>query len=159
MEIRKRTLSVQCVVVLLTALLLPSAVEAQLTAVLTGTVKDEQGGVIPGAIVRISSRALMGGSVRTTTDEQGRFRSPIPLSPGLYSLDIEVQGFLPHTEGNIRIGAGATPEIRVVVLQVGKLAQSIDVQTSGSQIESLNPGFETRFGPERVSNPGFRDSI
>src|SRR5437879_2488599 len=42
--------------------LLPHLTAAQgLTGTLIGTVKDDQGGVLPGAVVRVSSAALIGG--------------------------------------------------------------------------------------------------
>jgi hypothetical protein len=75
------------------SVLLPDMTVAQgLTGTLIGTVKDEQGGVLAGASVRVSSPALIGGPVTASTDERGRLRFPV-LAPGLYTLDIELQGF------------------------------------------------------------------
>ena len=51
-----------------------------LTGTLIGTVKDEQGGVLAGASVRVSSPALIGGPVTASTDERGRLRFPV-LAP------------------------------------------------------------------------------
>ena len=45
-----------------------------LTGTLIGTVKDAQGGVLPGAIVRISSPALIGGPQTQTTNARGQLR-------------------------------------------------------------------------------------
>ena len=48
----------------------PHVVPAQgLTGALIGTVKDAQGGVLTGAVVRVSSPALIGGSATLTTNE------------------------------------------------------------------------------------------
>ena len=48
----------------LTCLLMPAPAVAQgLTGALIGTVRDDQGGVLPGAIVRVKSAALIGGPV------------------------------------------------------------------------------------------------
>jgi hypothetical protein len=72
--------------------LLPDMTVAQgLTGTLIGTVKDEQGGVLAGASVRISSPAMIGGAMTVSTDERGRLRFPV-LPPGLYALDIELRG-------------------------------------------------------------------
>src|SRR5262245_46610336 len=135
MEIKKWTSSIQCLMVLLTAwLLLPSAVAAQdLTGALIGTVKDAQGAVVPGALVRVSSPAQIGGPLTMTTNETGQFRFPT-LTPGSYVLDVELKGFKRNHEEDIRIGAGATLQ-RTVVLKVGELAGSVvDVQESGSRM-------------------------
>src|SRR5215213_4924759 len=137
-----------CLVILATAwVLLPPAAAAQgVSGALLGTVKDEQGAFIPGARVRATSTALIGGPATTTTNEKGQWRFPV-LLPGTYALDIEFAGFAPHHEADVRIGAGATLE-RTVVLQVAGVAQSVVVQDSGSRIEARSSGFETRFGPE-----------
>ena len=63
-----------------------------LTGALIGSVKDAQGDVLPGAVVRLSSPALIGGPVSLTTNETGQLRFPA-LPPGQYSLDIEAKGF------------------------------------------------------------------
>src|SRR5262245_46722913 len=138
-------------IVLLVAasVLLPSIVAAQsLTGALIGTVKDEQGAVIPGAQVRATSPALIGGPATMITDETGQLRFPL-LAPGSYALDIEVPGFAAYHEPDIRIGAGATLE-RTVVLKVAGAAESIVVDGSGSRIEARGSGFETRFGSDYI---------
>ena len=53
-------------------ILLPRMAAAQgLTGALVGTVKDEQGAVLPGALVRLTSPALIGGPATVTTNERG----------------------------------------------------------------------------------------
>ena len=130
--------------------LLPALLAAQgLTGTLIGTVKDEQGGVLAGAAVRVSSPALIGGVLTLSTDDRGRLRFPV-LAPGVYALDIELQGFTSYHEADIRIGTGATIE-RTAVLTVGGLAESVVVEGAGSRIEARGSGFETRFGPDDLS--------
>jgi hypothetical protein len=127
--------------------LFPRIAAAQgLTGALIGTVKDQQGAVIPGALVRVTSPALISGSATTSTNDGGQLRFPV-LAPGTYVLDIDLPGFAPYHEEDIRIGAGATLE-RTVVLKVAAAAESIVVQESGSRIEARGSGFETRFGGE-----------
>jgi hypothetical protein len=129
------------------AALLPFTVDAQgLTGALVGVVKDEQGAVLPGALVRVTSPALIGGPVTTTTDERGQLRFPV-LFPGSYVFDIELAGFAPYHEDGIDIGAGATLS-RTVVLKLAGIAESIVIEGSGSRIEARSGGFETRFGSE-----------
>ena len=67
------------------------AVGQGLTGALIGTVKDAQGGVLSGAVVRVSSPALIGGPATLTTNEKGQLRFPA-LPPGPYVLDIESPG-------------------------------------------------------------------
>ena len=114
--------------------LLSGKVAAQgLKGKLIGTVKDAQGGVIPGAVVRVSSPALIGGAATVTTNENGQLRFP-GLPPGLYVLDIVVQGFAALHEEGIRIGAGATIE-RTAILKVEGMAESLVVEGAGARID------------------------
>src|ERR1700682_1526304 len=76
----------------------PRTAAAQgLRGTLIGTVKDDQGGVLPGAVVRVSSPALIGGPLTVTTSEKGQLRFPA-LLPGPYALDIQMQGFTTYHE-------------------------------------------------------------
>jgi TonB-dependent receptor-like protein/carboxypeptidase family protein len=128
-------------------LLLHGIAAAQgLTGALIGTVKDEHGGVLSGAEVRLSSSSLIGGPAARATDERGQIRFAA-LPPGSYVLDIAMSGFATYHEEDIRIGAGATLE-RTAVLKLAGLAESIVVEGTGSHIEARAPGFGTRFGPE-----------
>src|SRR5467141_3708312 len=80
------------------AMLLPRTADAQgLTGALVGTVKDEQGGVLSGALVRVTSAALISGPATTTTNEKGQLRFPV-LPPGPYVLDIELTDLRPITK-------------------------------------------------------------
>ncbi len=126
----------------------PRVTAQALTGALIGTVKDAEGGVLRGALVRLTSSALIGGQVTLTTNEKGQLRFPM-LPPGDYALDIELQGFASYHEAEIRIGAGATIE-RTAVLQLAGVAESVVVEGAGSRIEARDPGFGTRFGPEDI---------
>ena len=128
------------------ALQIDVAFAQEVTGTLIGTVQDAQGGVLRGAVVRVSSPALIGGPQTQTTNEQGQLRFPA-LPPGLYALEIEAQGFGPYHEDGIRIGVAATIE-RKVTLSVAGVAESVLVENAGSRIEARGSGFETRFGPE-----------
>ena len=58
---------------------------------LDGTVRDEQGGVLPGTTVSISSPALIGGSQTAVTGANGRY-SFTNLPPGTYTVLFEMAG-------------------------------------------------------------------
>ena len=75
-----------CLMLLATILLLPAptAWAQGLSGALVGTVKDEQGGVLPGALVHVASPSLIGGELTTTTNEKGQLRFPV-LAPGTYA--------------------------------------------------------------------------
>ena len=121
------------------------AIAQGLTGALIGSVRDAQGEVVPGALVRLSSRALIGGAQTLTTNETGQLRFPA-LPPGQYALDVEARGFSPVHE-EIRIGIGATIE-KTLVLNIAGVEESLVVEGAGSRFEARGSGFETRFGPD-----------
>ncbi|HTI37740.1 MAG TPA: TonB-dependent receptor [Vicinamibacterales bacterium] len=125
---------------------LRTATAQVLTGALVGTVQDQQGSAIPGALVRMTSPALISGSQTVFTSDKGQFRFPV-LQPGTYAIAIEVKGFAPYHEAGIIIGAGTTLQ-RTAVLQVAGVADSVVVEGSGSRIEARSSGVETRIGPE-----------
>ncbi|MEO5821355.1 MAG: TonB-dependent receptor [Vicinamibacteraceae bacterium] len=135
----------------------PIVIAAQgLTGALIGTVKDVQGGLLPGATVRVSSAALIGGPVIVTTNEKGQLRFPA-LPPGPYVIDIEMPGFVAYHEEDVAIGAGSTIE-RTAVLNVSGVTESVSVQ--GSRLDARGSGVGARFGSEGMSRiPTRRSSM
>lgn len=120
-----------------------------LSGSLSGSVKDQQGGVLAGATVVLTSPAQIGGEQRTTANDRGQWRFPV-LAPGTYTLTVEMPPtFAPHREEGIDIGAGAAIE-RQVVMRLAGVAESVSV-TAGSSVESRSSGFETRLGLDYLS--------
>ena len=68
---------------------LPAAVLAQ-EAVLTGTVTDSTGGVLPGVTV-VAVNDATGNRFEAVTDERGIYR--IPARVGAYTITAELSGF------------------------------------------------------------------
>lgn len=133
-------------------LLVPGPLGAQgLTGALIGTVKDEQGGVLPGAQVSLSSPALITGEVTTTTNDRGQLRFPA-LPPGLYTLSIALAPrFAAYRETGIVIGAGVTLE-RTAVLTIAGVVEQVSVDAVGSRLEARSSGLESRFGQDYLQN-------
>src|SRR5437763_14432543 len=80
----------KAVLMLMAALLLPSIASAQ--GSLTGTVRDESGGVLPGVTVEAASPALIEKMRTAVTDGAGQYRIT-GLNPGTYSLTFRLSGF------------------------------------------------------------------
>ena len=67
------------------------AVAQQTEARIAGTISDQNGGVLPGVTVTVTSSAT--GAARTAvTDEQGRY-TITNLPPGTYTVAAELSGF------------------------------------------------------------------
>jgi len=83
--------------VLVSALLLFSfsalTSQAQITrGIISGTVRDENGAVVPGAQVTITSTGSSLTKREATTDDQGFYRVGA-LDPGSYNVVVEKDGF------------------------------------------------------------------
>lgn len=143
----------------LVCLVQPANLAAQgVTGALIGTVKDQQGLPVPGADVRVSSPALIGGAMHQATNEKGQLRFP-SLPPGSYTLDVALTGFATRHEDGIVIGAGATIG-RWIVLAPAGIVESVVVDGGASRIDVRDPGFGTRFGPEDLrAIPSRRSSM
>jgi carboxypeptidase family protein len=92
--------------VLLTAtiLLMPIAAYAQ-EAVMTGTVSDSTGGVLPGVTVTALLEAT-GNTFVAVTDERGAYRLPVRV--GVYRITTELQGFTTVVRQGIQLLVGQT---------------------------------------------------
>jgi hypothetical protein len=91
---------------------------------LTGYVKDDTGGVLPGVTVTATSPAMLGPRTGVS-DAQGAYRL-VNLPPGEYVLTADLQGFTNYRLEHVVMSAGATltQDIR---LKVGGLAENVTV--------------------------------
>ena len=108
---------------ILAVVLLPGIVSAQ--AVLTGTVHDPSGAVLPGVTVEAASPALIEKTRSATTDASGQYRI-IDLQPGTYSLTFALAGFTTVRRANIELSGTQTVTIPIE-MRLGAIAETITV--------------------------------
>ena len=97
-------------IVLLGAILaLPLAAFAQ-EAVLTGTVTDSTGAVLPGVTVVAVNNAT-GNRFEAVTDERGIYR--IPTRVGVYQITSELQGFTTVNRAGVQLLVGQTANVNL----------------------------------------------
>jgi len=110
-------------VVLLVATVTPAL--AQITsATISGTIKDETGGVLPGVDVVV--RNLETGLARNVvTDENGYFTVP-GLTPGRYETRASLQGFTTAVQNGIALEVAQQAALNVV-LRLGTTEETITV--------------------------------
>jgi hypothetical protein len=104
------------------ALMAMPAMSQSLLGGISGTVRDEQGGALPGAMVTLSGKT---GSKNMPTDAQGIYRFAA-LDPGTYEVSGELSGFKPRKLTNISLSVGAQLTIDLN-LAVGGLSESLEV--------------------------------
>ena len=93
-------------------------------AVLTGTVKDEQGAVIPGASLAVTHSGT-NVATRVVTTADGVYLAP-NLIPGTYTVLAEASGF--------------GSQSRAVILEVGQRARIDFTMKVGGMSESVTVG-------------------
>ena len=89
---------------------------------LYGKVVDEQGGVLPGVTVTLSGQ---GAPVILTSDARGEFRF-LNLSPGAYTVKLDLTGFAVVTRENVAVQLGRNTEIRET-LKLSTVAAAVTV--------------------------------
>jgi hypothetical protein len=97
---------------------------------------DEQGAVVPGASITISSPVLVSGTQTGVTDTGGIYRF-VSLAPGTYALKVELTGFQTITREGVVVSAGTTTPIDVA-LHVGNLTETMTVQAQSPVIDTTN---------------------
>ncbi len=109
--------------VLLAVLLIPSVASAQAT--LTGTVRDNSGGVLPGVTVEAASPALIEKVKSAVTDDSGQYRI-VDLRAGVYTLTFTLPGFNTVQRTEITL-TGSTILTIPVTMNVGGIQETITV--------------------------------
>lgn len=98
-----------------------------------GTITDEQGAVLPGVTATLTGPQ---GTQTAVSDEKGGFRF-VGVSPGLYQLKAELQGFLAQERDDVTVGIGKTVSADFT-LKVAGVTETVQVTgaTSGVDVKS-----------------------
>ena len=134
---------------ILILLLTASAAWAQGTAQLSGTVRDESGGVLPGVTVTVTQTNT--GLVRTdVTDASGAYlMTNLPTGP--YKLEAALQGFRSYVQTGIVLQVGGTPTVNAV-LAVGALEEAVTVEAAAPIVDVKSSGISTVVNGEQIVN-------
>src|SRR5690606_30100908 len=105
-------LAVRVLVAVVSVLLAMPVVGYAQEAVLSGTVTDSTGGVLPGVTVT-AVHAATGNRFTGVTDARGIYR--IPARIGQYEVTIELQGFTTVTRTGISLLVGQTATVNATL--------------------------------------------
>ena len=103
-------------------------VSAQSGGIVSGRVTDERGANVPGAEVRLRSRAGIRLSARTNEEGVYAFNG---LAPGEYLLEVTARGFAVGTSEELRVERGQKAN-RDFVLSVGTINENVVVVATGT---------------------------
>lgn len=101
------------------------------TGTIAGRIVDAQGLAVPGVTVTVTGPQ----GVRTTvTDAEGRFNAPF-LTPGVYTVRAELQGFRTTEQRNVIVSLGQRVDLNVR-MDVGALTETVEVTASSPIIDT-----------------------
>ena len=117
---------------------------------------DEQGSVMPGVTVTLSSPMLVAGQTSGTTDAGGVIRFP-SLTPGVYSVKFAVQGFQTLVRENIVVQVGSTVPLDVA-LKMAKVAETVTVSAASPVVDTTTANVHVTLSQQLLQEtPGGRD--
>ncbi|MGV8039961.1 MAG: TonB-dependent receptor domain-containing protein [Thermoanaerobaculaceae bacterium] len=119
----------------------------------TGTVKDVDGGVLPGATVEARNQDT-GLVIRAVTDGRGFYRL-LNLPTGNYTMSCEMPGFATSSRSDIRLLVSQAPTIDFT-LQLAAQAETITVTSDVPLVEVSNTAAATTVQTEQINQlPSF----
>ena len=110
----------------------PSAAQLERGSV-SGTVVDQQGGVVPG--VTVNATNLQTRQVRTVVSDATGFYNLAQLNPGQYDISAELDGFKKATRANVQLDASANITIGFT-LEPGALTEVVTVTSDASALQT-----------------------
>jgi len=144
------------VVVLIAATIAaPAHAQVQTGSILVKAV-DQQGAVMPGVTVTISSPVLVSVSMNGVTDAAGTYRFP-SLVPGTYQVKLELAGFTTLVRDGIVVLVGQTTPLDLQ-LRVATLAETVTVAGQSPTVDTTSANVNVNLSETLIqSTPGGRD--
>src|SRR5262245_46674136 len=146
--------------VLMSAILLVSTAARLGAQVQTGSilikVTDQQGGILPGVSVTLTSPVLISGSMTGITNEGGIQRFP-SLVPGTYTVKLELPSFQTVVRENVTVVVGQTIPLDLQ-LKVATQAEIITVSEASPTVDTTSTNVNVNLGEQLLqATPGGRD--
>jgi outer membrane receptor protein involved in Fe transport len=133
---------------MLVLLLLSSPVHAQ-NAQISGTLKDQTGGVLPG--VTVTAKNVATGLTRSAVSEPtGDYRVPA-LPPGTYSVSAELQGFSTETRPDILLVIEQDAVINFT-LKPAAVAEAVTVTGESPIVDTTKSDVSTSVSTQQIQD-------
>ena len=120
------------------------------TGNVTGSVRDSQGGVVPGALVTLTS-ATRGTSADTHTNANGDFLFP-NVTADTYLVKVSLDGFKTIERGNVAVSPGDRVAVGTLTLEVGGTSETITVAGDPPVIQASSGERSFTVSTEAVEN-------
>jgi Carboxypeptidase regulatory-like domain len=121
------------------------------TGVVSGSLRDEQGGVVPGATVVLISDTRGTRVADTRTTENGNF--VFPNVPGdTYTVEVALEGFKTLRREGLLVSPGDRVVVPTLTLTVGGLGETVNVKAEAPLIQAASGERAFTVTTESVAN-------
>lgn len=127
----------------------PFALGQQGGGIVTGSVRDTSGAVVPGAAIQVRNVAT-GRVFDTVTDGSGNFTTP-SLQVGIYTVTASLNGFKRTIQRNVVVQTDTRPQVNLV-LQVGATSNTVEVSGAAAAMNTSTPAVGTVIAHKAVAN-------
>ncbi len=120
------------------------------TGQISGTVADQSGGSLSGAVVTVTH--ILSQQVRSfTTDDTGYFVFP-NLVPGAYNLRITQAGFKAHDQRNINVNATERVNLPEIRMAIGDVATTVEVDAAAVLVATTTSDRSVSMGRQEIED-------
>ena len=131
-----RLTSAVCLLLVLLAAPLPTSSQT-VTAVISGTVVDTTGAVLPTATVRLINMDTNDARDPLQVDERGNFVIQ-GVFPGRYALHVEADAFKPTERREINVSPGERVSVGQLKLELGNVSESVNVSVQAPLVQTIS---------------------
>lgn len=118
-----------------------------LTGTIAGTIKDEQGGALPGASVTLVGKT---GSKTATADADGNYRF-LALDPGTYSVEAQLAGFQSKRQQTVTVNVNKQATIDLT-LAVSGVAETVEVVGEAPVVDTTSSATDSSLSQDLLFN-------
>ncbi|MDI1243654.1 MAG: carboxypeptidase regulatory-like domain-containing protein [bacterium] len=124
-------------ILLLAVVLVASVLGQGTTSRITGTVTDNNGAAVPGALVTLSNPST-NSSLTATTSDNGVYLFDL-INPGTYTVTIEKEGFKKVISSNV-VALINQPSTVNVALEIGDVSAVVNVESAAETVQTSTSG-------------------
>lgn len=116
---------------------------------ISGTARDAQGAVIPGATVQL--RNIDTGVVQTITTDSAGFYNFSSVTIGHYDVTFQMTGFKNYEQANVVINIGTARQVDAT-MPVGTSQQKVTVTSTQAQVDTVTAQMGEVIGSTEIEN-------
>jgi outer membrane receptor protein involved in Fe transport len=125
----------------------PLAWSQTLSGTVAGSVKDEQGGALPGVSVTLTGKT---GAKTSVTDAGGEYRF-VGVDPGTYTVTAELSGFRTKRQAGVVVLIGKTVDVHLS-LGVGGLEETVEVIGESPVVDTTTSATDNNLSQDMLFN-------